>query len=673
MNWYSKILLPLCLFTFCCYNGYTQILVEEERFRIENFLDEPVIICNQLPNSLPTEIQTIALGSVEYTFQVPQTSLVQGVPYAVVSEENGITYQLWFSLLPIVDITVTAGLNAVNGSTEEAGVVKVTDIDGQSFVSDIGIRYRGASSQTFPKKPFRLQLRRGDGSGGWEYWDESVLGMRSDKRWLMLAVYNERLRINNKVSHDLWLDMHQLYYSNLEPDAKSTIRSKFVLTFVDGQYRGIYLFAENTDRKQYKLKKEGSGQALKGELYKAAQLIVPNFFKQPEDVPIPVPSEPMWDQWELEYPDYSNWENLYDFSQFVMYSSDNDFKNHIGEKVKLENVIDYILFVNLVGAIDNLGKNLFLAKYDVGHPYFYGVWDLDGTWGYHPFTDRTYHIPYLLSNDFFNRLISLNPNNFNSKLAARWVSLRGNVLSVQNLQDKFLAQYNFLSTNGVYSLEQIVKDRAGNWHKNWLSYSQEELDYALWWMKDRAEWLDAYFDTTPLPVSLVYFKLNQEKGVDVLKWKTTQEMNSDRFEIELSRDGKKWNKIGSKTAEGQEKDGTTYEFMYEVAQNGVNYYRLKLIDKDGSFAYSNIITSRQSNGIDVVFYPNPATDLLVVSLPKSTRLRTIELFDVLGNKVKEEKVDSEEVVLDVRKYRGVYIVRIVEEEVAVSISRVLVL
>lgn len=670
MNRYCKNWGVLYLFLFWSLNGYTQILVEEGRFRVENFPDSPVIICNQLPNSLPTEVQTITLGSVEYIFQSVQTSLVQGVPYEVVSGEDGSVYQLWFSLLPIVDITVTAGLNAVNGSTEEAGVVKVTDTDGISFISDIGIRYRGASSQTFPKKPFRLQLRRDDGEGGWEYWDESVLGMRSDKRWLLLAVYNERLRINNKVSHDLWLDMHQLYYSDLEPEAKSTIQSKFVLTFVDGRYRGIYLLAENTDRKQYKLKKEGSGQALKGELYKAAQLTVPNFFKQPEEVLMPVVDEPMWDQWELEYPDYSNWENLYDFSQFVMYSSDDDFKNHILEKVKLESVVDYMLFVNLIGATDNLGKNLFLAKYDVGHPYFYGVWDLDGTWGYHPFTDRTYNIPYLLSNDFFNRLISLNPDNFNTKLAARWFSLRANLLTVENLRTRYFNQYSFLSSNGVYSLEQIVKDRVGDWHNSWLSYSQEEVDYVMWWIKDRVDWLDSYFNTAPLPVSLVNFKVDQEEGADVLKWQTAMEVNSSHFEIEVSRDSKVWTKLGSMATSGNH---SFYQFSNQVVQNGVTYYRLRIVDKDGMHAYSRILSSRKTDGVDFVVYPNPATDRLYVSLPKSTRFRRIELFDVLGNKVREQKVDSDEVVLDVSKYQGLYIIRIVEEEVEIKTSRVLVL
>ena len=79
--------------------------------------------------------------------------------------------------------------------------------------------------------------------------------MRSDKTWLLLAMYNEKLRLNNKISHDLWLKLHKLYYADLEPDANSTIRTRYVEVVLNGQYQGVYLFTEDMDRKQLKLKK----------------------------------------------------------------------------------------------------------------------------------------------------------------------------------------------------------------------------------------------------------------------------------------------------------------------------------------------------------------------------------------------------------------------------------
>ncbi|MEM7162373.1 MAG: lamin tail domain-containing protein [Bacteroidota bacterium] len=91
----------------------------------------------------------------------------------------------------------------------------------------------------------------------------------------------------------------------------------------------------------------------------------------------------------------------------------------------------------------------------------------------------------------------------------------------------------------------------------------------------------------PLPIELVEFeasKLNKNKTL--LNWQTLSELNSAHFEIERSRDGIHFTKIGKELAAGLSNVPIYYSFIDTEPYNGQNYYRLKSLDFDGSFDYS---------------------------------------------------------------------------------------
>lgn len=114
---------------------------------------------------------------------------------------------------------------------------------------------------------------------------------------------------------------------------------------------------------------------------------------------------------------------------------------------------------------------------------------------------------------------------------------------------------------------------------------------------------------TPLPVTLARFEARPEGYSAVLYWTTTEETNSDRFDIERSNNGKSWATIGSITSHGESKIALDYDFTDHNPADGENLYRLKMVDLDGSFAYSRVRTLRFERGGATV-YPNPATDKL---------------------------------------------------------------
>ncbi len=113
----------------------------------------------------------------------------------------------------------------------------------------------------------------------------------------------------------------------------------------------------------------------------------------------------------------------------------------------------------------------------------------------------------------------------------------------------------------------------------------------------------------PLPVELIEFKAifnNFTKTVDLF-WETAIEKNSDYFIVERSDDGKYWFPLLQTNAAGNSFTTKSYFANDPIPLGGINYYRLKEVDNNGIFFYSNIehIISNQESSSGVV-YPNPA-------------------------------------------------------------------
>ena len=94
----------------------------------------------------------------------------------------------------------------------------------------------------------------------------------------------------------------------------------------------------------------------------------------------------------------------------------------------------------------------------------------------------------------------------------------------------------------------------------------------------------------PLPIELVSFtgEYNTNDGLDYLQWVTASERNNDRFEIYSSVDGEYWQFVGSVNGAGNSTQELSYNYRNKTIPNLV-YYKLKQVDYDGNFEYSNII------------------------------------------------------------------------------------
>ncbi|GGN04089.1 hypothetical protein GCM10010967_43720 [Dyadobacter beijingensis] len=136
-----------------------------------------------------------------------------------------------------------------------------------------------------------------------------------------------------------------------------------------------------------------------------------------------------------------------------------------------------------------------------------------------------------------------------------------------------------------------------------------------------------------LPVTLAHFKAKAERGTAVLQWATAEEKNSDFFEIEHSFDAKVWHRVGGQQAKGESHAVVNYEWTHTAPVNGINYYRLKMADLDGTFTYSHIEPLKFENLVRAVVYPNPVADILFVQNSKDAML--LRIIDATGKKVYE--------------------------------------
>ena len=176
-----------------------------------------------------------------------------------------------------------------------------------------------------------------------------------------------------------------------------------------------------------------------------------------------------------------------------------------------------------------------------------------------------------------------------------------------------------------------------------------------------------------LPVKLVNFDAAREGNMVNLKWATTEEVNSDRFEVEHSLNGKQWNQIGTVTSNGESKVMKNYSFADLNAANGENMYRLKMVDKDETFAYSRIRSVKfDGAGVDLSVYPNPSTDKLFIR--DNGTVKEVVMRGVNGNAVyRSSTFATGNGMIDVKNLLpGIYIVQVTRQNGTLSTHKVLV-
>jgi FG-GAP repeat/Secretion system C-terminal sorting domain len=191
-----------------------------------------------------------------------------------------------------------------------------------------------------------------------------------------------------------------------------------------------------------------------------------------------------------------------------------------------------------------------------------------------------------------------------------------------------------------------------------------------------------YFGFTgTLPITLLDFTGQAQGTESLLKWSTAQEENSDYFSVERSRDGQNFTAIGQVSAASNSDQTTNYSFTDPSPVTGNNYYRLNMVNRDGTSAYSGVVVVNFNPSAQVVVvYPNPAHgsfQLLFRNMPAGSYGLT--LLNAAGQTVMAKTMQassptsySETVNLGLNLAAGTYLVRIVDSQRNAYITRIVI-
>ncbi len=161
-----------------------------------------------------------------------------------------------------------------------------------------------------------------------------------------------------------------------------------------------------------------------------------------------------------------------------------------------------------------------------------------------------------------------------------------------------------------------------------------------------------------LPVELTSFQATAESQQVALTWQTASEEINKGFDIERSANGETWETIGFVAGAGTTLETQDYTFTDEAPLSGKNYYRLKQLDFDGVFDYSEIVSVEMDiEQPDLRVFPNPVGEVLNV---QGITAGQVTIYNTLGQPMRNLAITSDNMQIAMQDFpKGHYMVEII--------------
>ncbi len=176
--------------------------------------------------------------------------------------------------------------------------------------------------------------------------------------------------------------------------------------------------------------------------------------------------------------------------------------------------------------------------------------------------------------------------------------------------------------------------------------------------------------TAPLPVTWLYFRGNTVAKDNILDWATASEQNSKQFDVERSFNAINFSRIGVVNAAGNSSLTSTYQYKdlnIDRLNSNVMFYRLKQIDINGNFKYSNIVRLNYNaqHNVNSIVYPNPTQGSVTILVGDNALVGSIAaLYDANGRLLENIKIKTSSQSIDLSKYlNGFYFIKLTNNEV----------
>lgn len=388
-----------------------------------------------------------------------------------------------FTFLPILHIVGEFGYDY------QEGTVSLYMPNGEKKQNmNAQLKWRGFTTNIADKHKRNYKIKLSE--------DTQLLNLRKDNVWILDAGQADLFRLRNRIATELWNDMaHEPYYSEREPNALSGVRGQMVELFLNDEYRGVYCLTENMDRKEMKLKKYNNTTGeIRGGLWKSEGY---GYSLMWDCTELYDNTKKTWNVFEAKYPDVDNvgetdYSTLWNAIHFVVNSSDETFNTEVAEYFDLPVIIDYYIFLNVLNAFDNVGKNMFWAVYDKTNnkKLTLAVWDLDLTVG--SVLNKEWISPEYEINinmNLIERLRRLNTDHFNERCLQRYKELRNNVLSTDSIIARYTNYYDDLKSSGAAEREQAKWSGDSDINYQTLNF-KNEYAYICEWIEKHMLYLD---------------------------------------------------------------------------------------------------------------------------------------------------------------------------------------
>lgn len=419
-------------------------------------------------------------------------------------------WNLYFTTLPVVLLDATE----LEKDVRHPGYITIIDpwcrTDGVNnlFIHYAGVKIRGATAATYPKKPFGVELWDENN----EETDATIMGMRSDGDVILDAMYIDKARMRNRLCFDLWNTVDRLPYNDDPDDNLNGTEGTFVEVLVNGEYNGLYCLTDKIDRKKLQLNKykvdPASGEiAQHGMLYKATDWTGATQFNGYDTSASTQALN--WLGWEQKYPDesnaFANWTpmiNLIEYAAPDLYPNKTLFSALLERRFYVQNLVNYVLFLGVMHITDNSCKNTYISFRDVkASPSLalFTPWDMDASWGREwdgSMRDEQGFDKIMEDCGLFKRLINDNPADFHRRMHDTWIRWRNSSFSIDSVTARINAYSDLFTSSGAF-LREMRK-----WPGTVVTINTETR-YMLTWYKKSFDFINEFLKDYPTSIQSV--------------------------------------------------------------------------------------------------------------------------------------------------------------------------
>ncbi len=133
-----------------------------------------------------------------------------------------------------------------------------------------------------------------------------------------------------------------------------------------------------------------------------------------------------------------------------------------------------------------------------------------------------------------------------------------------------------------------------------------------------------------LPIRLISFEAQLDGNKVMLHWATLMELNTDFYTVERTQDFNDLQPLAPVAAAGESNVRLDYSLIDEAPPRGLTYYRLKSVDRDGTFSYSEWVSVKIEGEDTYQVYPNPAHEILKIRMHETSTNKKVSLFSLDG-------------------------------------------